>query len=1036
MRVLILRQCALFLVAYLKREDSEPEGVLCTQLDCCDEIWTVLDQHPPLLRQFVAYLRHGATDGANARAMLEVRCLVLQIVAALVRSIANKPAGVAERQHQVLLAAGIYPTLLWLRRSWSTNVELCNASLTLEAALFDAQERFVGTLLPPNGGSKAPAWVVLESAGAKPDTAAADDAKKRKKSVRVLLSAVSHVAITSVPWSSRDTVGALKRAALRAGAPLLVAGEKARRVVSAATTASALQSDSSSENDDISDAEASRYALARAISGPTLSDNTKLGDVGIDSNTVLHLRRLPATVLVTIIIHGVRETVELSHDLLELKVVEEVRQACVALAPGPLAESCRIYAQASAEHGGVYELCERSRSLDSLPHGVPLQFKLPPRSLKVAFTDGTFVFVSVCEGLPIMQLLLKVGKKRSIAAERLKDFGVFVDDDAAAGGGYWLSDDVQSDGVAAKGTIAHLYEHADELQSVRFLPRARSAQIQLQFGGGDGFPADGVHAVELFFDVPVSASIQAICDAVGLTALAPNELTLVHKDKLVRRAKSTATDDDDSAATTSSKQDAPAAAAAVADTPLVAWMSLRSQGVEEGQTLLLQRPTTTMDPNAVDIWSPEESADTVQFAEEVDRVLGKKPIVAATLNYLVTYLTSDSAHDTNFADTFSIAFRTIASPETLMRKFVQRFNVPTTYDDNARFIVQMRVCIALKRLIDIYSECSPVPTLAPLEAIRDFVSSTVAQTRQCERIAPILLRQLEVAIERVHEVSRQMKKIDDEDAAAGGGTADDSQRAETKDSRRRNMSKQLGITVMSLAVEEVARAITVEDHALFCQIEPREYFDAAWTRKRRALAPNLRAFIDRFNMLSAWVSTTIVSAPLLRERVRVVERFIALMTALLELQNFSALMAVISGLNNSSVLRLKFTKQKLAKRSAMLLAQYESLMNMEGAFQAYRRAVNRCAPPLVPYVGVSLMDLTFIEEGNPDNVGPLINFAKRRMVVAVVQKLESFAARAMDLAVSKDVQLFFRNLTVLSDKECYALSLEIEPRGAVEKDLK
>jgi hypothetical protein len=34
------------------------------------------------------------------------------------------------------------------------------------------------------------------------------------------------------------------------------------------------------------------------------------------------------------------------------------------------------------------------------------------------------------------------------------------------------------------------------------------------------------------------------------------------------------------------------------------------------------------------------------------------------------------------------------------------------------------------------------------------------------------------------------------------------------------------------------------------------------------------------------------------------------------------------------------------------------------------------------------------------------------------------------------VQLFFRNLTVLSDKECYALSLEIEPRGAVEKDLK
>jgi hypothetical protein len=281
-----------------------------------------------------------------------------------------------------------------------------------------------------------------------------------------------------------------------------------------------------------------------------------------------------------------------------------------------------------------------------------------------------------------------------------------------------------------------------------------------------------------------------------------------------------------------------------------------------------------------------------------------------------------------------------------------------------------------------------------------------------------------------------MKKMDDEDAAAAaaaaatGADGEQQDGKELKDSRRRNMSKQLGITVMSLPVEEVARAITVEDHALFCRIDPREYIDAAWTRKRRALAPNLRAFIDRFNTLSAWVSTTIVSAPLLRERVRVFERFIALMTTLLELQNFSALMAVISGLNNSSVLRLKFTKQKLAKRSAMLLAQYESLMNMEGAFQAYRRAVKRCVPPLVPYVGVSLMDLTFIEEGNPDNIGPLINFAKRRMVVAVVQQLESFATRPIDLPVSKDVQVFFRNLTVLSDKECYALSLEVEPRGS------
>jgi hypothetical protein len=44
-----------------------------------------------------------------------------------------------------------------------------------------------------------------------------------------------------------------------------------------------------------------------------------------------------------------------------------------------------------------------------------------------------------------------------------------------------------------------------------------------------------------------------------------------------------------------------------------------------------------------------------------------------------------------------------------------------------------------------------------------------------------------------------------------------------------------------------------------------------------------------------------------------------------------------------------------------------------------RDAVHQANPPLVPYLGVYLSDLTFIEDGNADTVhNGLINFDKQR----------------------------------------------------------
>jgi hypothetical protein len=42
----------------------------------------------------------------------------------------------------------------------------------------------------------------------------------------------------------------------------------------------------------------------------------------------------------------------------------------------------------------------------------------------------------------------------------------------------------------------------------------------------------------------------------------------------------------------------------------------------------------------------------------------------------------------------------------------------------------------------------------------------------------------------------------------------------------------------------------------------------------------------------------------------------------------------------------------------------------------------RCDPPCIPYLGIYLSDLTFIEEGTPNfTENGLLNFAKMRMVI-------------------------------------------------------
>lgn len=67
------------------------------------------------------------------------------------------------------------------------------------------------------------------------------------------------------------------------------------------------------------------------------------------------------------------------------------------------------------------------------------------------------------------------------------------------------------------------------------------------------------------------------------------------------------------------------------------------------------------------------------------------------------------------------------------------------------------------------------------------------------------------------------------------------------------------------------------------------------------------------------------------------------------------------------------TKQTINKLQATVGA--------DGRFRAMRETLHRSDPPCIPYLGMYLTDLSFIEEGTPDfTPDGLLNFSKMRMV--------------------------------------------------------
>lgn len=157
------------------------------------------------------------------------------------------------------------------------------------------------------------------------------------------------------------------------------------------------------------------------------------------------------------------------------------------------------------------------------------------------------------------------------------------------------------------------------------------------------------------------------------------------------------------------------------------------------------------------------------------------------------------------------------------------------------------------------------------------------------------------------------------------------------------------------------------------------------------------------------------------------------MVHLEKLNNFNTLMAISAGLNNAAVYRLKFTMDDLPAASKQEWEELQAKISADNNSRIYREMLRQATLPVMPYLGLYLTDITFIEDGNPDFLEVdgenLINFKKRELIYRVIDEIQRYQQTPYKTQVDPTVLSALQELPFNNDDDLYALSLQREPRG-------
>lgn len=270
---------------------------------------------------------------------------------------------------------------------------------------------------------------------------------------------------------------------------------------------------------------------------------------------------------------------------------------------------------------------------------------------------------------------------------------------------------------------------------------------------------------------------------------------------------------------------------------------------------------------------------------------------------------------------------------------------------------------------------------------------------------------------------------------------------------------------LKVPADEIAAQLTLIDLPIFKKIHESELTCIAWnTSKKLLLTPNVVHFTKRFNQISFWVveeillsssksatvannytngnrvkRTPLGSSSILESEAKirsdVLSYFIKVARKLMDLNNLHSCYAIISAITSTPIYRLDKTWSHVSKRDKQTLDRMSSLFSDESNFDNLRQHLSRVGVPCIPYLGMYLRDLVYVDIAHPASSGINgISHQRETKMNKILNEIKEFQKSSYpQIEVMPTLHGFLTSVRYIEElqkfleEDNYKMSLKLEP---------
>lgn len=421
-------------------------------------------------------------------------------------------------------------------------------------------------------------------------------------------------------------------------------------------------------------------------------------------------------------------------------------------------------------------------------------------------------------------------------------------------------------------------------------------------------------------------------------------------------------------------------------------------------------------------------------------------VIGGSLSALIEKLTAyDSTPDALFVSTFYLTFRLFASPQTFAEALQERFEY-VAETPRVAGPVRLRVYNIFKGWLESHwrHDCDDIALPFILYFARHILMPLLPTAGKrleelAEKVSTIHGPLVPRLVSSMGKTNTQSSLYVNPDTPLPPPIVSKSQLAALRTWKMGGP----GVNILDFDPLELARQITMKVASIFCSILPEELLATEWMKRSGSLAVNVRAMSTLSTDLANLVADSILQLEEPKKRAVVIKQWVKIAKKCLELNNYDSLMAIICSLNSSTVLRLKKTWESVSQKTKNAFEELKQVVDISRNYTVLRQRLQGLIPPCLPFVGIYLTDLTFVDHGNPttrqlttedEESIPVINYDKHMKTAKIISELQRFQipyrlTEVPELQTWMQDQLVrVRSAGEKSFQNHYRRSLVLEPR--------